>query len=179
VPLLARAFFDDPVFVWAAPDAARRQDMLLVTFTAFTKAAAPYDEVYVAGDAGVALWLPPGGEVMGEEDGEEYGRRVAELAGDDAERLNTLGEVIGEHHPTEPGWFLQFSGVGPDRQNQGIGSALLADMLERLDREGQRAYLDATSPRNKRLYERHGFRAGEPYAVAGGPPLWPMVREPR
>jgi hypothetical protein len=51
-------------------------------------------------------------------------------------------------------------------------------MLERCDRERTLAYLDATSPRNKQLYERHGFRAGEPFAVAGGPPLWPMWREP-
>ena len=46
------------------------------------------------------------------------------------------------------------------------------------DREGTPAYLDATSVGSKRLYERHGFRAGDPYAPAGGPPLWPMWREP-
>jgi hypothetical protein len=32
--------------------------------------------------------------------------------------------------------------------SQGIGSALMAPMLERCDREGVRAYLDATSERN-------------------------------
>lgn len=42
------------------------------------------------------------------------------------------------------------------RQGQGIGSALMAPMLER-DREGVRAYLDATSERHKPLHERHGF----------------------
>jgi hypothetical protein len=51
-------------------------------------------------------------------------------------------------------------------------------MLERCDREGVSAYLDAPSPDNKRLYERHGFRAGAEYAPEGGPPFWPMWREP-
>jgi GNAT superfamily N-acetyltransferase len=35
-------------------------------------------------------------------------------------------------------------GVTPGWQSQGIGSALMAPMLERCDREGVRAYLDAT-----------------------------------
>jgi hypothetical protein len=56
---------------------------------------------------------------------------------------------------------------------------MLDHMLQRCDREGVRAYLDATSPRNKRLYERHGFRATGEFAPDGGPRLWPMWREPK
>jgi hypothetical protein len=52
-------------------------------------------------------------------------------------------------------------------------------ILDRCDREHAWAYLDATSGRNKRLYERHGFEAEAEYAPEGGPPLWPMWREPR
>jgi GNAT superfamily N-acetyltransferase len=69
-------------------------------------------------------------------------------------------------------------GVAPGWQGQGIGSALMAPVLEWCDREDVRAYLDATSERNKRLYERHGFKAEEPFAAKGGPPLWPMWRQP-
>jgi GNAT superfamily N-acetyltransferase len=69
-------------------------------------------------------------------------------------------------------------GVEPASQGRGIGSALVADVLARCDREGSRAYLDATSPDNKRLYERHGFQAVGEYAPEDGPPLWPMWREP-
>ena len=50
-------------------------------------------------------------------------------------------------------------------------------MLEHCDRQGVRAYLDTTTTRNKRLYERHGFQAEDPFA-SGGPPLWPMWRQP-
>jgi len=54
----------------------------------------------------------------------------------------------------------------------------MAPVLARCDREGARAYLDAASERNKRLYERHGFQAEDPFAPPGGPPLWPMWRQP-
>jgi hypothetical protein len=30
----------------------------------------------------------------------------------------------------------------------------------------------------KRLYERHGFEVLEPFTLPGGPPLYPMWREP-
>jgi hypothetical protein len=55
---------------------------------------------------------------------------------------------------------------------------LITPVLARCDREGVRAYLDATSERNKRLYEQHGFEAEEPFAPSSGPPIWPMWRQP-
>jgi hypothetical protein len=39
--------------------------------------------------------------------------------------------------------------------------------------------LDATSPRNKRRYERYGFRATGEFAPKGGAPLCAMWREPK
>jgi GNAT superfamily N-acetyltransferase len=66
----------------------------------------------------------------------------------------------------------------PAAQGHGIGSALTAPVLERADRAGAPAYLEATSARNKALYERHGFRASAPISATGGPPLWPMWRDP-
>ena len=65
--------------------------------------------------------------------------------------------MLDEHHPPGSYWFLQFLGVVPERQGRGLGSALIAPVLQRCDREGVRTYLDATSAANKRLYERHGF----------------------
>ena len=66
----------------------------------------------------------------------------------------------------------------PAAQGRGLGSALMAPVLERADRAGHPAYLEATSARNKALYERHGFHAAAPFAVARGPPVWPMWRDP-
>jgi hypothetical protein len=42
------------------------------------------------------------------------------------------------------------------------------------------AYLEASSPRARDLYLRHGYtlRPDAPFRLPGGPPLWGMWREP-
>ncbi|MGB0096249.1 MAG: GNAT family N-acetyltransferase, partial [Solirubrobacteraceae bacterium] len=61
---------------------------------------------------------------------------------------------------------------------QGIGSALMKPMLDRCDRDGMPAYLEATSERNRRLYLRHGFDVTGEIRLPDGPSMWPMWREP-
>jgi predicted N-acetyltransferase YhbS len=68
--------------------------------------------------------------------------------------------------------------VVPERQGEGIGARLMAPGLERRDREGAAAYLEATSDRNRALYERHGFRAQGAIPLPNGPTLWRMWRDP-
>ena len=177
---LSRAFFADPVFVWAIPDDDRRQRFVLEFFTLYAKAFLRHYQTYTTSGEVVAaaLWAPPGAVPISGEDAEELGQRVDELAGPDAPRFLELTKLFDDHHPHGSYWYLQFMGVAPGRQGQGIGSQLMAPVLERCDREGARAYLDATNERNKRLYERHGFKAEDPFAASGGPPLWPMWRQP-
>jgi hypothetical protein len=52
-------------------------------------------------------------------------------------------------------------------------------MLTRCDDEGMPAYLEATTERNRALYERHGFVALGPLELPGGPTMQAMWREPR
>ena len=55
-----------------------------------------------------------------------------------------------------------------ERQGQGIGSDLMpAACIERAERDGIPANLEATSPANRRLYERHGFEATAELALPG------------
>ena len=54
-----------------------------------------------------------------------------------------------------------------------------APMLERCDRERMPAYLDATTHRNRALYERLGFEITDEFTLGkGAPPLWRMWRPP-
>jgi ribosomal protein S18 acetylase RimI-like enzyme len=176
---LARAFFDDPVFRWTCPDEQRRRRLLPAFFALIAETLQRHDEIHLSADAtGAALWAPPGQPPVSDEQADALGRRLEQIAGVDAERIFAISKLIDEHHPPGSYYFLQFIGVEPTGQGRGTGSALLAQMLERCDQEGARAYLDATSEHNKRLYERHGFLAGAPYAPDGGPLLWPMWREP-
>jgi GNAT superfamily N-acetyltransferase len=179
---LAAAFHHDPVFTWLHPDRTARPGKIRFFFDRAVALLARHDETWAAGPdvAGAALWVPPGVPATTEEEGEALGAALAERVGpEDAGRLFELMALMDERHPHEPHEYLWFLGVRPTDQGRGVGGALLAPVLDRADRTGTAAYLEATSPRNKALYERHGFVAAAPFAVAGGPPLWPMWREPR
>lgn len=175
---LALAFQDDPVFRWVVPDEARRQAALPGVFGVFADAFLPLGDSSVTAD-GAALVAPPDVDPFAGEDGEEHLARLVDASGEDAERAGLLTAVLDEHHPAAPCAHLQFMGVRPDRQGRGIGGGLLADLGRRWDGRGDAAYLEATSPDNRRLYERHGFEVTGEIVVPDGPTLWAMWRDPQ
>jgi GNAT superfamily N-acetyltransferase len=179
---LSRAFQDDPVFRWIVPDDEARQSANDAFFALVVDAFWPHGEVHIAErGAGSALWLPPGVELVPESEGDAFGERVVATVGDEADagRMASMLTLLDEHHPHEPAWFLNFLGVRPVFQGCGLGSAMLAAVLDRADRNGEAAYLDATSPDSRRLYERHGFEVIRVLQVDDSPPLWSMWRDPQ
>lgn len=180
--VLAAAFLDDPVFRWLVPDEAERAPMLAPLFDLFTGAFAHHDETHVAVDrsgvAGVAMWSPPGVAPVDAADEAALGEALAHLTGPHMARVATCMEIFDAAHPHEPAWFLQFLGVDPRAQGRGLGSSLLEGVLARADAAGEAAYLEATSPRNRALYERHGFRCTGELPLPDGPAAYAMWRDP-
>jgi ribosomal protein S18 acetylase RimI-like enzyme len=176
--LLHEAFRDDPVSRWIFPEEQHLERAHPLLWTAFLDVSLAHGTVHVTEDgAGAALWYSvTGGRMAG---GEELGER---LAGVDPgnERQETLGELTEKVHPTERDHaYLQGIVVSPGRQSRGTGTALLRHMLRRCDAEGLPAYLEASSGRSRALYERHGFVfLGTAVELPGGPPMFPMWREP-
>jgi ribosomal protein S18 acetylase RimI-like enzyme len=83
-------------------------------------------------------------------------------------------------HPAEPPhWYLAILGTDPDAQGRGLGSRLLAPVLERCDEDGVGAYLESSKERNIAFYARHGFRVTRTWRLPRGPLLWAMWRDPR
>jgi ribosomal protein S18 acetylase RimI-like enzyme len=177
VAVLVGAFAADPVIRWVYPDPVR----YLEWFPTLVRVlgAPAFDETTVGvtdDDAGVALWVRPG---SGPDD-EALGALVADSV--DAERHDeafAFLEQVGEHHPDTPVWYLPFIGVDPCHQGRGHGSALLASGLARVDEDGSPAYLEASTVRNRALYERHGFEVVGEIRAGDSPPLWPMLRPAR
>lgn len=127
---------------------------------------------------GAALWMPPAADVAGE-DAEEMVRRIQELLGPDAARFLELMALMDEHQPHNPCYYLLAIGVLPAWQGKGIGSALMAPVLEQCDRDGVAAYLEATSQRSKKFHERHGFAATGQFAPAARHLSGPCGERPR
>ncbi|MDD7939457.1 GNAT family N-acetyltransferase [Actinomycetospora lutea] len=177
--VLARAFQEDPVFTWWIPDADRRRATLPPFFDLFVETFLVHDLVYVDADTtGTVVWGPPSNP-LGIEDEEAFGVRMEEIVAEtDLPRVIEIVTTLAEHHPSDPHYYLQWAAVLPEHQGRGIGSVLLAPVLQRCDREGVPAYTEATSLHNCRLYERHGFAFISEIAPADGPPLYRMWREP-
>ena len=132
-----------------------------------------------AGGTGAALWLPEGRELFADAAAERGSApRSPRSLGPDAER--SFGSTRSSRaRAAEPHLLLQLLAVVPEAQGRGIGSALMRPVFERADRDGVPAYLEATSERNRALYERHGFVFRGPITVPGGPTLHAMWRDPR
>ena len=180
VATLSAAFHRDPVFEWIYPDESHRGTAVPHFFSVLVEQFATRREVRTtAGVDGVALWLPPGEELMPEATAEPIITELVEGAGPAADRLMEAFTLLDAHHPQEPHWYLGFLGVRPALQGFGLGSALLQSTLVGIDEAGVPAYLEATNADNRRLYERHGFKVVRELPLPGGPSLFPMWREPR
>jgi ribosomal protein S18 acetylase RimI-like enzyme len=179
VETLTAAFFDDQFFVWWVPDPWRRRQLLPPYFEITVDLNHPHGEIYTAAPvpAAAAVWIPPEHQPVGEAAGEMLAA-YAEAADETAERLVTAFTLMDEVHPTQPHAYLFLLGTRPPWQNQGLGSALLREVLEWCDRDRIPAYLEASSAANQRLYQRHGFEVTGEIVLPHGPSLWPMWREP-
>ena len=131
---------------------------------------------YYEGFSGVALWLPPGAAP----DEESLVKVIEDTIADERKgAMFSMFEQMDALHPQEAHWHLPLIGVDPAHQGKGIGSALLSHILNVCDGQNVSAYLEATSPRNVPLYERHGFEAVGSIQVADSPKIFPMLRKPR
>jgi GNAT superfamily N-acetyltransferase len=179
---LALAFQDDPVMTWCFPNADSRRRILGAGFFLFLNEVwLPGGESFTSRDgAGASCWLAPGNWHLPARRQLAMLPALARIARARTPRFLRLMALIEGKHPGErQHWYLPALGVRPERQGQGLGSKLMFPILARCDDQGLPAYLEASSPRNRDLYERHGFEATDEVAPRGGPPIWLMWREPR
>jgi GNAT superfamily N-acetyltransferase len=157
---IAMAFANDPVWGPAMGGARTTIDQKATIWRLFITGSVRYRWSSISGaGAAVSVWLPPGGTELD--------------ATQEAELAIVLGTVLGErttaeyrelaarfdaNHPHEvPHAYLSLLATHPDHRGGGIGMALLADDLERLDMLHLPAWLESTNPVNDRRYQSVGF----------------------
>jgi GNAT superfamily N-acetyltransferase len=177
---LALAFADDPAWAHLIPDDATRAERLLTFFTAEIHHLVPdHRQVWVT-EGGAALWGRPGGWRVPTRQTLSQTRPMAAVFGRRLPLAIWTQLRLERHHPRSPDhWYLHYLGVEPRRQGRGLGGTLLSPVLDRCDREGIPAHLEASTERSRILYERNGFTLTKTFDMpGGGPPLREMWREP-
>lgn len=187
--LLDEAFQQDPVSSWVFPDPEYRRSTHIRLMGAFLDNALAEGYVDMAEDgSAVALWFSMPAHEEGAEAGPAaQGEAVDEaaefraLVDPDNERVEQIARLLEHSHPKGRAHeYLMLIAVSEKVRSQGAGTALIGAVLDRCDREGLPAYLEASSARSRGLYERLGFVfTGTTVDLPDGPHMWPMWREPR
>ena len=170
---------------WVQPDAERRTAALPGLFGALSRhhfLAGRGTEVATSdeGFGAAALWDPPG---RWQQSPREQIAMLPAVLRAFRGRLafgRQVTELMKEHHPEEPHWYLAVLGSDPKVRGGGFGRALMQSRPDRCDAEYAPAYLESSNPDNVPYYERFGFEVtGEIVLPGDGPTLWPMWRRPR
>jgi GNAT superfamily N-acetyltransferase len=179
---LSLAFHDDPVMRWLFGDQPPRpMRYTRGFFTVEGRRHLGHRTVYTAdGHPGAAYWDPPGHWKTSPLDIARLtplmvrgiGRRTVKA-------LQGLGRMEAAHAEHPEHYYLAVLGTRPDRQGEGVGTALMAPVLATCDAEGIGAYLESSKDTNIPFYARHGFEVVGEVTFPSGPTIWPMWRDPR
>jgi len=173
VETITEAFQLDPVWGWAFPDALARPAHYRQWWTLLIASALRYDWTWLADEGGaVAVWIPPGGAELTDEEEALVEPLLRSLVGSWADVvLEGLHRFDTAHPKQEPHYYLSLLGTRDDRRGEGIGMALLNECLAVIDAEHAPAYLESSNPLNNRRYEKAGFAVTGTFAMPGGGPV--------
>ena len=181
--VMARAFYDDPLFSWIFPNASTR----LVRMTKMNDAffprmfGVPFIEMYTTDDlAGVALWAgpekwePPSSAFI-----PAVPRLLRAMGVGGTRRMTSTMNALAKVHPHETHWYLAGLATDPPKQGRGVGSALVNEVTTgRCDEQHLMSYLETQKPENVPFYEKLGYQVVKELDLPlGGPHMWCMRRE--
>jgi len=128
--------------------------------------------------AAIAVWIPAGAGEEHDAIGAAPPGQETEILGD-PDRHAAFWGWVEAHQPDEPIHYLSHIAVAPERQGEGLGSALMRDGLMVADRGGVPTWLETSRAANASYYEGFGFRTvADEDAPGGGPHIWFMRRDP-
>jgi ribosomal protein S18 acetylase RimI-like enzyme len=180
--VLARAFHDDPAWVWLIPNSEKRARLLPWLFRVGFDVTAADVWVTAGSVLGAARWMPPGRPSM------RVGATLRALVTTPLRLGSATGSFLAygsavealraEAVPDEH-WYLAGIGVDPRAQRQSIGSALLRPGLEAAAGANLPTALLTNNAVNLPFYEAHGFEVvREGPTPKDGPHAWAMVKWP-
>ncbi|OKI49344.1 GNAT family N-acetyltransferase [Micromonospora sp. CB01531] len=176
LPVLVDAFLDGPVADWLIPNRTERRVVYYRYFRMMLDLGLRDGRVDTTTNlSAVAIWYrrdeTPAADPALQD-------RLEQATGKYAPKFQLLDALFEAKHPRMPHEYLAYLAVDPEWQGRGVGSMLLDHAHKALDAKGQPAYLEASNTRNRDLYLRHGYQAGQAMqASAEAPPIFPMWRD--
>ncbi|MFX0039609.1 MAG: GNAT family N-acetyltransferase [Promethearchaeota archaeon] len=167
--VLARAFQDDPLFIYLYPNPIKRRIGSVTHCEFLILTGILYMEVYITSNdiEGIALWRAYNiKDHKIEIESKVIKRRIREVKKENfsdhifVERYGVFTEVqsfFENKYANFPHWELIIIGVDPVHQGKGYGSKLLRMKLTEIDEQNLPCYLHTENERNVKLYERFGF----------------------
>jgi GNAT superfamily N-acetyltransferase len=185
--ILTQAFLDDPLAIYTFPDREQRSQAFAHFMLASLREGVFLKGVYstIGQATGAAIWYAPDAHDLTPEQAEQVGwsQVEAQFGSEAYKRFTDFYQYVSQVHKrimAEPHWYLNLLGVSPHHQRQGIGSALIAPVLQQADRDNIPCYLETYKEQNVAFYQRHGFHliesALEPQSQVA---FWSMRREPQ
>jgi len=184
--MLARAFSDDPINLYAYPDEMERRKRLPHAYEFILRYALRYGEPYLSSDQkeGIAVWAHSNRASM------TLWRLILsgafwstlKMGQYSGRRMQTLSRYLeGKHKKIAPfnHWYLMLLGVGPEFQGKGYAGMLLRAMFSREDTNSLPYYLETETEKNVSFYEHFGFKVLDTCILPGTKlKLWLMLRKP-
>lgn len=175
--VLAEAFADDPVFIWAMPKADTRLADAAGFFTFYLRRTqSSKREVFTTSDrsaVAVMTTVNPLDHDFRKSTGELSSFvRTPSSAADYFRWIETF-------RPDVPHRYLEFIGSSPECRSKGQGSVLLKSLLSASASEGLPVWCWSSNPRNLPFYHRLDFVAGAGLCRdADTPAVTPLLRPP-
>jgi GNAT superfamily N-acetyltransferase len=177
----ATAFFNDPVWGPVFPDESRRAEQSAVMWRVYAAAALRYPWTFVTpGAEAAAIWIPPDGEELTAAEEHRLHELMEETAGPEAAAsAREIEARFAAAHPAGSFFHLTILATHAGHRGKGLGMALLAETLTRIDALGAAAYLESTNPVNNERYMNAGFEPRAEIIMPSGRIVTTMWRPAR
>jgi GNAT superfamily N-acetyltransferase len=178
VDTVTSAFFDDPLWAPVFPDAAQRTAQSSEFWRLSVTSALRYPWTLATENLeSVAVWIPPEGSELTEDEANGLDAFLVDLVGrDTADSILAIYDQFERATPAEPHFYLSLLATHDRHRGRGLGMDLLRDSLTRIDALGAPAYLESSNPANNARYASVGFRPVDEFVTPTGQVVTTMWR---
>ncbi|MCC6747648.1 MAG: hypothetical protein IT371_08330 [Deltaproteobacteria bacterium] len=184
---MTQAFFTEPYMRWVIPEDALWEKKAHWLYTRILRLCVGRVRLYEGRERlGLGTMYPPGVSPFYSFFKQlQVGLLVApfRVGWKETGRLTRLAEGVNRLHKmvrTDAHWYLDYAGVVPSAQGQGIGSELVRQRLRDVDAAGQPCYVMTAQPALPPRYAQFGFEVLHEGPVCDdGPKNWLLHREAR